>query len=153
MPLQFRNIDVSPDALVTEWGVEGLLAAIDRGTLADWRRIRRAIDIDPWGDVARDLEDALAIAEDRGAGAVLRESLARSRRRLEAAERSAVAAELRALLAASGLSQAAFARRLGTSRSRLNTWLNGRVTPKATLVVRARALAERERDATSFLIP
>lgn len=147
MPLQFRNIDVSPAAPVSEWGVEGLLAAIDRGTLADWRRIHRAIETDPWGELARDLEDALAMAEDRGAAALLRESLARSRRRLETAERATVAAELRALLAASGLSQAAFARRLGTSRSRLNTWLNGRVTPKATLVVRARGVAERERDA------
>lgn len=138
MALRFRNIDLSPDAPVEQWGFEGLLTAIDRGTLTDWRRIQRAVDADPWGDVAQDLEDALDAAEDIGAAAALREALARSRRRCEEEERAAVAQELRVLQAASGMTQAEFARRLGTSRSRLNTYLNGRVTPSATVLVRAR---------------
>jgi DNA-binding transcriptional regulator YiaG len=145
MPLRFRNIDVSPDAAVEEWGFEGILTAIDRGTLTDWRRIQRAVDADPWGAVAIDLEDALDAAEDRGAAAALRHALARSRDRRESAERSAVAEELRDLQAQSGLTQGEFARHLGTSRSRLNTYLNGRVTPAATVLVRARAVVDNRR--------
>lgn len=141
MALRFRNIDVSPEAPVEEWGPEGLLAAIDRGTLTDWRRIQRAVDADPWGPVAQDLEEALELAEDRGAVAALREALARSRRRCEDAERAAVAQEMRELQVASGLTQGEFARRLGTSRSRVNSYLNGRVTPSATVLVRARRVA------------
>lgn len=145
MALQFRNLDISPDAPVGEWGFEGLLTAIDRGTLADWRRIQRAVADDPWGPVALDLEDALAAAEDRGAVAALREAIRRARVRREAEEREVVAAELRALQQRSGLTQGEFARRLGTSRTRLNSYLNGKVTPSAALLVRARSSVRRHR--------
>lgn len=84
MPLVFRNIDVSPDDPVEAWGFEGLLAAIDRGTLTHWRRIRRALEADPWGPVSRDLEQALEVAEDRGAVALLRGALFRVRQRAAA---------------------------------------------------------------------
>jgi transcriptional regulator with XRE-family HTH domain len=43
-------------------------------------------------------------------------------------------------LAASGLSQAAFASRLGTSASRMSTYLRGEVTPSASLLIRAQRL-------------
>ena len=38
----FRNIDVSPDAPVEEWGFEGMLCALERGDVADWQRLYAA---------------------------------------------------------------------------------------------------------------
>lgn len=52
-----------------------------------------------------------------------------------------VMALLREAVASSGLSQAAFARALGTSPSRLSTYVTGETRPSAHLVVRARRLS------------
>ena len=78
MTLRFRNLEVSPDDPVERWGPEGILAAIDRGGLAEWRRITRAVEADPQGPVAADLEEALESAEDAGAARVLRLALDRA---------------------------------------------------------------------------
>lgn len=56
------------------------------------------------------------------------------------ADRATVVDGLRAALASSGLNQAEFARALGTSASRLSTYLRGRTDPGATLVARAARL-------------
>ena len=69
--------------------------------------------------------------------------LERARRRTEADEREAVAAEVRRAVTRSGLSKAQFATRIGTSASRLSTYLSAKVTPSAALMVRMRRLAER----------
>ncbi|MGI6797762.1 hypothetical protein [Gordonia sihwensis] len=73
--LRFRNLDVSPDDPVEQWGVEGLLAAVDRGSLMHWRRISAAVEADPNGVVAEDLAEALDLAEDAGVVAGLRRML------------------------------------------------------------------------------
>jgi hypothetical protein len=41
--LKFRNIDASPDDPIETWPFEGILAAVERGTLPDWRRLAAAI--------------------------------------------------------------------------------------------------------------
>ena len=46
--LKFRNITASPDDPVDTWPFEGILAAVERGTLPDWRRLAAAIRADPW---------------------------------------------------------------------------------------------------------
>jgi transcriptional regulator with XRE-family HTH domain len=56
-------------------------------------------------------------------------------------ERAEVATEVRNLVSASGLSRQDFAARLGTSRSRLSTYMSGKVVPSAALVVRMRRVA------------
>lgn len=56
---------------------------------------------------------------------------------MRASARVEVAQRLRAVVAASGLSQQAFARLLGTSQPRLSSYLTGRVVPSATLLIRA----------------
>jgi hypothetical protein len=86
MNLRFRNLDVTPDAPVASWPTEGVLAALQRGSLHDWRRLMTAIHDDPWGPLAR---------------------------------------RVRALVTASGLTQSAFAEAIGTSASRLSTYLSG----------------------------
>jgi hypothetical protein len=147
MALAFRNLDVSPDAPVEEWGFEGLLAAVDRGDLADWRRVAAAVSRAPRGEVAELLHEVFEAAEDSGASAALRRYVDLAVQREERREREAVAGELGALWRASGMDQGTYARRLGTSRSRLNTYLNGRTVPLATVLVRARSLAESRHKA------
>ena len=44
--LKFRNIDVSPNDPVEEWGVEGILCAFERGHVDDWRKIWQSMHID-----------------------------------------------------------------------------------------------------------
>lgn len=50
---------------------------------------------------------------------------------------------LREYVMRSGLSQAEFARRVGTSPSRMSTYVAGKVVPSGVLVERMRKLAER----------
>jgi transcriptional regulator with XRE-family HTH domain len=54
-----------------------------------------------------------------------------------------VAAEITRLLADSGMTRAEFASAIGTSTSRLSTYLSGKVTPSAALLVRMRRVATR----------
>jgi len=98
--LVFRNVDASsPDQPVSEWPLEGIQAALERGSLTYWRRMAKAIQAEPWGPVA---------------------------------------AEISHLVDESGLTRADFASRIGTSTSRLSTYVNGKVTPSASLLVRMR---------------
>lgn len=55
---------------------------------------------------------------------------------------SAAAAQLRAALDSTGLTQTAFAAALGTSQPRLSTYLNGKVSPSASFFVRAQRVAD-----------
>lgn len=142
MPVSFRNVEVAPDAPVDSWPYEALVTAIERGTITDWARLTRAIRLDPWGSVARQIELYLSYAAPNGVGPLLSRAIASARAEAEAAERAAVAAEVKALVAASGLTAEQFALRIGTSRSRLSTYRNGRVTPSAALLVRMRRVAD-----------
>ena len=138
--LLFRNVDVSPDDPVETWPVEAITTALERGSLRHWSRIAAAVARDPWGPVARSLEQALDCVEPYGVAVGMRRILAQARSQREVEERQEVAAELRSLLARSGLTAAEFALRLGTSASRLSTYLSGKVVPSAALMVRARAI-------------
>ncbi len=87
MSLRFRNLDITPSDPVETWPSEGVLAAVERGSLADWRRIVAAVRRDPWGPVARRLEQALEISEAYGTRPLLERALARARTDAAAAER------------------------------------------------------------------
>jgi len=138
--LKFRNLDVDPAAPVPSWPDEGIRTALERGSLSDYQRIAAEIRSDPWGDVARRVERVLAYTDLYGTGALFRQAIASYRAEANAAARAEVARQLTAALAASGLSQAAFASRLGSSPSRMSTYLRGDVTPSASLLVRAQRL-------------
>ncbi|MGQ0624315.1 MAG: helix-turn-helix domain-containing protein [Sporichthyaceae bacterium] len=142
MGLAFRNVDVDPDAPVHTWPSEAVATALSRGGLSHWRRLAEAIRADPWGPVARRVEEAVQVQAPYGAGPLMTEVLRCARADSERRERAVVAAELTALVGASGLTRAQFASRLGTSASRLSTYLSGRVVPSAALMVRARNLAK-----------
>lgn len=142
MTVAFRNVDVDPDAPVDTWPYEAVVTVIERGTIGDWLLLTRAIDADPWGVVAREVEDYLSYESPYGVGPLLARAVARARRQAEEAERAAVADEVRRLVAASGLTTAEFAARIGTSRSRLSTYRSGRVVPSATMMHRMRQVSE-----------
>lgn len=135
--VRFRNLAVSPADPVEDWGVEGLLTAVDRGSLPDWRKIAENICADPWGPVAGDLLQALDLAEDLGVAETLRRAVERARDQLERTAREEVCRRLAVLVERSGLTGAEFAARLGTSPSRMSTYLSGKVVPSAVLMVRA----------------
>lgn len=139
--LRFRNITASPDDPVETWPFEGVLAAVERGTLPDWRRLARAIQADPWGLVAQQVAEALRLSQPYGTIELLQAVIDRARRQAADSERGEVAAEVRSLVASSGLSQQDFAGRIGTSRTRLSTYMSGKVVPSAALVVRMRRVA------------
>ena len=141
MTLRFRHLDVTPDAPVESWPTEGVLAAIERGLLGDWRRLVDAVRADPWGPVARRLEDALNASRPYGTAMLLERALARARADAEAAERADVARRVRRFIEASGLTRSAFAEAIGTSPSRLSTYASGRVAPSSTLLVRMERVA------------
>ena len=70
--------------------------------------------------------------------------LSRARERAEADERATVAAAIQEAIERSGLSQAEFASRIGTSPSRLSTYATGKVTPSAALMIRISRVADQE---------
>lgn len=141
--LAFRNVDVLPTDPVSEWPQEAVQTALERGGLGDWRRLAAAIQAEPWGPVARRVEEVLTYSRPYGVAAAFERAIRQSRADTETAEREAVAAEIRELLAQTNLSQAEFASRLGTSASRLSTYASGKVTPSAALLLRMRRVAGR----------
>ena len=139
--LKFRNVDASPDDPVETWPFEGILAAVERGTLPDWDRLATAIRADPWGPVAQQVLEAVRLSHPYGTTELLEAVVARARRLAIDSERDTVASEVRDLVGRSGLSKQDFADRIGTSRSRLSTYISGKVVPSAALMVRMRRVA------------
>jgi DNA-binding transcriptional regulator YiaG len=142
--LVFRNVDTSPDEPVSEWPVEAIQTALERGSLPHWRRLAAAIEEEPWGPVARSVEEVLGYSRPYGVAEVMERVIERGREVTERAERDAVAKEVDTLVKESGLTRAQFASRIGTSPSRLSTYATGKVTPSAALLVRMRNVAERQ---------
>jgi DNA-binding transcriptional regulator YiaG len=128
------------------WPFEGILAAIERGTLPDWRRLAASIRADPWGPVAQQVLEAIRLSRPYSAAELLEGVVERARKLAADSEREDVAAEVRHLVGRSGLSQQDFAGRIGTSRSRLSTYMSGEVAPSAALMVRMRRVALHASD-------
>ena len=141
MTVSFRNVDASPSDPVATWPYEGLVIAIERGLVADWQPVFAELRRSPWGTTARRLEAYLGYADPSATTRLFALALLRARAGAEAAERAEVAARVRAAVAASGLTGAAFADAIGTSASRLSTYATGRVVPSAALLLRMERVA------------
>src|SRR5665811_101792 len=139
--LTFRNVDASPDDPVVEWPLEAIQTALERGSLKHWRRLAAEICAAPWGSIARKVEEVLAYSRPYGVDKLMERVISNAREAAQKDEREAVAAEVTALVEATELSRAEFAAAIGTSASRLSTYLSGKVTPSAALIVRMRRLA------------
>ena len=89
------------------------------------------------------METALTCVHPYGVDVAMRRILSDARAARDLAEREAVAAEVAQIVRASGLSKSEFASRIGTSASRLSTYLSGSVTPSASLLLRMRTVSQR----------
>jgi DNA-binding transcriptional regulator YiaG len=139
-PLTFRNVDASPDDPVSDWPLEAIQTALERGGLSHWRRLADAVRAQPWGPVARGIEEVLTYSRPYGVAEGMEGVISDARQKMVAAERAAVATEVAELVESSGLSRAEFAARVGTSTSRLSTYVTGKVTPSAALMLRMNRL-------------
>lgn len=144
--LKFRNIDASPNDPVETWPFEGILAAVERGTLPDWRRLAEAIEADPWGPVAQQVLEAVEFSRPYGTTELLEGVVERARKDAADAERAEVASEIKRLVSESGLSVREFATRMGTSRPRLSTYMSGKVVPSAAIMLRIRRIGRAEQQ-------
>lgn len=150
MALAFRNLTVDPSDPVEVWPTEAVATALERGDLGDWRRIAARIKQSPWGKTARQVEEVLSHSRPYGVAELMEELVRAERERVSQEERDAVAGEVRELIAASGVTRAEFASRIGTSTSRLSTYTTGKVVPSATLLVRMRRLVARVQHAAAY---
>ncbi len=141
MSTPLRNVDADLRAPASDWPFEAVLTVLERGGVNSWFELASEIRVDPWGAVARKVEEALAIAHPYGVEPLMRTILSAARRDREQAERLEVATRIRAAVARSGLTQAQFAERIGTSASRLSTYVAGKVVPSATMLVRIEKVA------------
>jgi len=61
--LRFRNINVTPDDPVSQWGFEGILACLERGHLKYWRKLAQALQGEDGPQVRADLAIAISCME------------------------------------------------------------------------------------------
>ncbi len=139
--LMFTDVDPTrPGPYLTT--PEDVARTWDRGGIRAWRGQIAIIASNPWAPYGSEVKE-LAVAADRVFPVhAIDEAAKVYRSRFERRERELVAREIRRLVAVSGLSQREFAAMAGTSASRLSTYVNGLVTPSATMMVRIRRVSE-----------
>lgn len=140
MSVSFRNVDADPSDDVRTWPYEALVTTIDRGLVADWQPLFVEVRRSPWGTVARRIERYLSYRESDGVSALFRLAIDEARRRADVSDKAKVASRIRAAVERSGLTAAEVAKLAGTSASRLSTYMNGSVTPSASMLVRIERL-------------
>jgi hypothetical protein len=131
------------DRPVEFWPTSAIRSALHEGDITVWQRIVVAIKRDPFGRTARQVEEVLAQSDSTGVSKALSEVLVRSRQHLEANERAEAARHVQLLLNRSGLSEQEFASRIGVPANDLSIYLEGRVSPPASLMIRMRRLSDR----------
>lgn len=131
--LKFRNIKATPADPIDTWGVEGILAALERGTINHWSRIIAAAKSNP--KVERELLQATKECQNQAVVRWIGWQLEPDSPEIRVAKR------LQHLRLQARLSQRDFAEKLGTSPSRLSTYLAGKVMPSADFMYRAEQVA------------
>ncbi|MCV7402623.1 helix-turn-helix transcriptional regulator [Mycobacterium fragae] len=141
------------DRPVEFWPTAAIRAALEGGDIATWKQIAVAIKRDPYGRTARQVEEVLEKARPYGISKALAEVLDRAREHLEANERAEVARHVQLLMERSGLGQREFASRIGVPVGDLAAYLDGKVSPSASLMIRMRRLSDRFAKARSQRAP
>lgn len=131
------------DQPVEFWPTSAIRSALQGGDIDTWKRIAAALKRDPFGRTARQVEEVLDGTRPYGISKALWEVLERARTHLEANERTEVARHVRLLIERSGLAQQEFAARIGVAPEDLATYLDGSVSPSASLMIRMRRLSDR----------
>jgi len=130
------------DRPVEFWPTAAIRSALEGGDIATWKRIAAALKRDPYGRTARQVEEVLDGAR-YGISKALWEVLDRARAHLEANERAEVARHVQLLMDRSGLGEQEFASRIGVAAQDLAAYLDGSVSPSASLMIRMRRLSDR----------
>ena len=131
---------------------ERLIAHLGAGG-TPWREALWVVWKQPWGPTAQALPGRAAKAGLPALAQAFTALIEALRASAEGDERRAVAGEIRRLIDASGLTQRDFAALVGTSPSRLSTYVRGTVTPSAAMMLRIRRVAVREAGARKRGIP
>jgi len=145
MTVGFRNVDADPADAVHTWPYEALVTVIDRGLVPDWQPVFAEIRRSPWGKVARRIERYLSYREPDRVGVLFQLAIDDARRRTERADKHETAARVRGAVTRSGLTAGEFATLVGTSASRLSTYMNATVTPSAAMLVRIERMSNDPR--------
>lgn len=117
---------------------------LDHGDAQRWRRQLAPVFDDPWCENAGRLLTFSDAVEGPGVARTVGVAVRRFRAAAVDTERREIAAHIGHLVRISGLPQGVFAERVGTSASRLSTYVHGQVTPSATLLLRMTRLAARQ---------
>lgn len=125
------------------WSTAAIHSALQGGDISTWKRIAGALKRDPYGRTARQVEEILKGSRPVGVAKALWEVLERARTHLEANERAEVARHVQLLMDRSGLAQREFASRIGVAPEDLAAYLDGSVSPSASLMIRMRRLSDR----------
>lgn len=96
MSVPFRNVDVDRSTPLETWPYDAIVTIIERGTIGDWVALTRAIDDDPWGPVARQIEEYLGYESPYGVGPLLTRAIRHARAAARPPERTHVAEEVEA---------------------------------------------------------
>lgn len=134
--LLFEDIDPDRASVQPITSVAQLHALLDRGSIVEWRQQLGAIAASPWGPYADQLLEIGRASDRPSALAATASSIEQCQEWCRDRERDQVAREIRHLVAVSGSSQREFASRIGTSPSRLSTYVRGTVTPSAAMLLR-----------------
>ncbi len=122
-----------------------LMDLVHHGNARRWRAALLPLIDSPWGPYGEHILGLIKEVRLDVIGEILEECRKVYRHRQEQRERDAIAREIRRLVAISGLTQRQFASQIGTSPSRLSTYVNGRVIPSAAMLLRIRRVAHAQR--------
>lgn len=125
---------------------EQLLDLLEHGNARRWRAALLPLIESPWGPYGQHIVRLTQDADLPAIATVLEECRKVYQERQEQRERDAIAREIRRLVAISGLTQRQFSSQIGTSPSRLSTYVNGRVIPSAAMLLRIRRVAQAQRS-------
>ena len=121
-----------------------LVDLLANGNARRWRAALLPLIESPWGPYGLHIIRLTKEANLEAVATLLEECRKVYQHRQEQREREAIAREIRRLVAISGLTQRQFAARIGTSPSRLSTYVNGRVVPSAAMLLRIRRVAHAQ---------
>jgi DNA-binding transcriptional regulator YiaG len=116
-------------------------AVVEQHGVNGWRGLLANVPAHPWGPAVAQLEALAAEADLPDALLAIQECSRIYRKRMEDDERLAVAREIRRLVRKSGCTQRMFATYVGTSASRMSTYVNGIVVPSSTMLLRMQKMA------------
>ena len=125
-----------------------LVGLVDSGSVLEWRHHLAMIAASPWSPYPRHLVALAGRADRPEVAGIIDRFTAACREDNKEREREQVAEEVRKHISQSGVTQRQFAHWVGTSPSRLSTYVSGTVTPSASMMLRmartSRLLQERD---------